>query len=86
MFMTQCWKVQYLLAGATEEENYLGLPQWLSGKESACSAGDAGLIPGSGRFPGEGKATLSSILAWEILWTESAGGLQSMGSQKSQTT
>ena len=29
----------------------LGLPQWLSGKESACSAGDAGdlgLIPGSG--------------------------------------
>ena len=24
-----------------------GRPQWLSGKESACSAGDAGLIPGS---------------------------------------
>ena len=62
-----------------------GLPQWLSGKESACSAGDAGSIPGSGRFPGEGKATLSSILAWEIPWTEEAGGLQSMGSQKSQT-
>ena len=31
------------------------LPRWLSGKESACSAGDAGLIPGSGRSPGEGK-------------------------------
>ena len=29
-------------------------------------------------------ATHSSILAWEILWTEGAGGLQSMGSQKSQ--
>ena len=27
-------------------------------------------------------ATLSSILAWEILWTEESGGLQSMGSQK----
>ena len=26
-----------------------GLPHWLSGKESACSAGDAGSIPGSGR-------------------------------------
>ena len=26
-----------------------GLLQWLSGKESACNAGDAGLIPGSGR-------------------------------------
>ena len=30
-------------------------------------------------------ATHSSILAWEISWTEEPGGLQSMGSQKSQT-
>ena len=29
-------------------------------------------------------ATHSSILAWEISWTEEPGGLQSMGSQKSQ--
>ena len=29
-----------------------GLPQWLSGKEYACNAGDAGLILGSGRCPG----------------------------------
>ena len=28
-----------------------GLPQWLSGKESNCNAGDIGLIPGSGRSP-----------------------------------
>ena len=28
--------------------------------------------------------THSSILAWEIPWTEEPGGLQSMGSQKSQ--
>ena len=28
-------------------------------------------------------ATHSSILAWEILWTEEPGRLQSMGSQKS---
>ena len=28
-------------------------------------------------------ATCSSILAWEIPWTEELGGLQSMGSQKS---
>ena len=27
--------------------------RWLSGKESTCNAGDAGLIPGSGRSPGE---------------------------------
>ena len=30
-------------------------------------------------------ATHSSILAWEIPRTEEPGGLQSMGSQKSQT-
>ena len=36
---------------------YMGLPQWLSGKESACNAGAAGdvfLIPGSERSPGGG--------------------------------
>jgi len=30
-------------------------------------------------------ATHSSILAWEIPWTEEPGGLQSLGSQNSQT-
>ena len=30
-------------------------------------------------------ATLSSILAWEIPWTEEPGRLQAIGSQKSQT-
>ena len=33
----------------------LGLPWWLSGKESACDAGDLGSIPGLGRFPWRGK-------------------------------
>ena len=33
----------------------------------------------------EEMATHSSILAWEISWTEETGGLQSTGSQKSQT-
>ena len=31
-------------------------------------------------------ATLSSILAWEILWTEEPVRLQSMGSPESDTT
>ena len=30
-------------------------PDGSNGKESACNAGDPGLIPGSGRFPGEGN-------------------------------
>ena len=34
----------------------------------------------------EEMTTHSSILAWEILWTEEPGRLPSMGSQKSQDT
>ena len=40
------------------EEIYLlnwGFPGASEGKESACSAGDPGLISGLGRSPGEGK-------------------------------
>ena len=32
-----------------------GLPWLLSGKESACNAGDADLFPGLGGSPGEGN-------------------------------
>ena len=34
----------------------------------------------------EGKAIHSSILAWRIPWTEESGGLQPMGSQRSDRT
>ena len=40
-----------------------------SSKDSACSAGRSDSIPGSGRAPGKGNGTHSSILAWEIPWT-----------------
>ena len=33
----------------------VGFPCGSAGKESACNAGDLGLIPGLGRSPGEGK-------------------------------
>ena len=33
----------------------------------------------------KGMATQSSVLAWEIPWTEESGRLQAIGSQKSQT-
>ena len=36
-------------------EAVLGFPAGSDGKESACNAGDAGSIPGSGRSPGEGN-------------------------------
>ena len=35
---------------------FLGFPCGLVGEESACSAGDLGLIPGLGRYPGEGNS------------------------------
>ena len=34
---------------------FRGFPDSSVGKESACSAGDPGLTPGSGRSPGEGN-------------------------------
>ena len=34
---------------------FLGFPCGSAGKESACNAGDLGLIPVLGRSPGEGK-------------------------------
>ena len=33
----------------------LGLPWWLSGKESACNTGDVDLLPRSGRSPEGGR-------------------------------
>ena len=42
-----------------------GFPCGLFGKESTCSSGDPGSIPESGRSPGEGMTTYSSILAWK---------------------
>ena len=57
-----------------------GLPRLLSGEESSCSTGDTGLIPWVGKNPLEKEmAVHSSILAWEILWTEEPDGLQFMG-------
>ena len=53
----------------------MGFSGGSDGKESSCIAGDPGLIPGSGRSPGEGMATHSTILVQRIPWTEEPGGL-----------
>ena len=52
------------------------------GKQSACSVGDPGLIPGQKDLLEEEMAIHSNILGWRIPWTEEPGGLQSMGSKK----
>ena len=51
-------------------------------KNLPASAGDAGLIPGMGKSPGEGNGTQSSILVWKIPWTEEPGRLYSLVSQR----
>ena len=51
-------------------------------KESACNAGDLGLIPRSGISPEKVMATHSGIPAWKIPRTEEPGRLQSIGSQR----
>ena len=62
---------------------YMGLPWQLRCKESACNAGDLGLIPGLGRSPGEGNSYHSSISAWRIRSTEESGRLQPLYDYKS---
>ena len=47
---------------------------------NAGDSGDTGSVPGLGRSLEKEMATHSSILAWEIPWTEEPGGLQSIAS------
>ena len=57
----------------------------LSVKNPPISAGDirgVGLIPGSGRSPGGGQATHSSILSWRSPGTEDSGRIHFTGSQR----
>ena len=62
------------------------VPWWLSGKESA--AMQLTQVQSLDREDPLEKETAiySSILAWEILWTEKPGGLQYMGPKESDTT
>ena len=54
-------------------------------KNLPAKAGDSDSIMGQEDNQEKGMATLSSILIWEIPWTEEPGGLPSMASQKSWT-
>ena len=65
-------------------KNYLdeGFSGGSDSKESACNAGDLGLIPGLGRSPGEGNGNPLQYSCLENFLVEEPGGLQSMGSQR----
>ena len=57
----------------------MGFPDGSADEESTCNAGDAGLIPGLGRSPGEGNGNPSQYSCLEIPRTEESGKLLSMG-------
>ena len=49
------WRLWVLDTFVCLQEQISGFPESSVGKETSCSAGDPGLIPGLGRCPGEGK-------------------------------
>ena len=64
---------------------FKGILRWLSSKESACSAGDAGDM---GSIPGSGRENCNSFQysCLENSMAKEPGELQSTGSQKSDMT
>ena len=68
----------------------MGLPWWLSSRESACSGGmqwETRNWSLGGEDPLEKEITThASILAWRILWKEEPGGLQCMGHKERDMT
>ena len=63
----------------------MGFPGGSVVKNLPVNAGAVSLIFGYREPLEKEMAAHSSVLAWEFPWTEQPGGLQSMGSQKSQT-
>ena len=64
----------------------VGSPHSSGGKESACSAGDPGSIPGSGRSPGKGNGNPLQYSCLENPMDRGAWRSQSMGLQELDTT
>ena len=60
----------------------MGFPGGSVVKNPPANSGDVDLIPWFRRSLEKEMATHSSLLAWEIPWTEEPGGLQSMGLQR----
>ena len=57
------------------EINIMGLPRWLSSKESACNVGGASWIPVLGRAPGEGNGNPSQYSYLENPWWATVSGV-----------
>ena len=63
-----------------------GFPGGSAVKNPPANTRDMDLIPGWGRFPGEGNGnSVQHSCLGNPLWTEEPDGLKSVGSQKCQT-
>ena len=63
----------------------MGFPGGSDGKESACKARDLGLIPGSGRAPGEGNGNPLQYFGLENPMDRGAWRVTAHGVAKNQT-
>ena len=78
-------RAHFLFVGSFQSSK--GFPDVSAVKNPPANAGDAGLIPGSERSPGEEMTTHSSSLAWENPRTEEPwGGYSQQGLKESDTT
>ena len=71
-----------LILNQAETDFSLGFPGGPDSKESACNAGDLGLIPGSGRSPGGGNGYLLQYSYLGNPMDRGAWRATVMGSQK----
>ena len=63
----------------------MGFPGGSQGKESAYNAGDPGLVPGLGRFPGEGNGyPLQYSCLGNLMDTRSLAGYSPWGHKKAR--
>ena len=84
----QFWAITLLWTSVHSSINFypcryfgIGLPWWLSGKESACQCRRWGFDPWVGKIPLRRKWQPT----WDSPWREEPAGLQSVRSQKSRT-
>ena len=71
------------ICGGSDGKEFPGVSD---GKESACTAGDLGLIPGLGRFPGEGNGNPLQYSCLENPMDREAWQVTAHGAQESDMT
>ena len=77
-----CLNSSKIILGFLRNHVHQGFPGGSDSKEPTCNAGDWVQSLGQEEPLEKGMATHSTILAWEIPWTEEPGGLQSIESQR----